>query len=126
MVNTDQIAKIIEEALTKQKEIFKFEMEMAMQEMRQMHDQQIRTLSNQLGESSRRSTANQAGSDSDVDERLNPDNPPVNQNAGGDPTKNNDAGGGPVIPLKNRPKPDMSENEKMKDLESKINALMSV
>nr|ABB55321.1 hypothetical protein 12.t00036 [Asparagus officinalis] len=61
MINTEQIDKIIEDALAKQKEAFKIKMEMTMQEMRQMHDQQIRPLSNQLGESSHRSTDNQAG-----------------------------------------------------------------
>ena len=89
MVNTEQIAKILEDALTKQKETFKIEMEMVMLRMREEHDQQIRALSNQFGESSRRNLTDQASSDSDVDERLNAENPPVDQNTGGGPAENN-------------------------------------
>ena len=93
MINTEEATKMVEDALTKQKEAFKIEMEMAMRRMREEHDQQIRALSNQIGESSRRNTAYQTGSDSDVDEHLNTENPPIDQNTRGGPTKNNDAGG---------------------------------
>ena len=44
MISAEQVAKILEDALTKQKDSFKFEMELAMQQMREMHDQQIAAL----------------------------------------------------------------------------------
>nr|ABD63112.1 hypothetical protein 18.t00008 [Asparagus officinalis] len=120
MINTEEATKMVEDALAKQKQAFKFEMEMAMLRMREEHDQQIRALSNQLGESGRRNNVSQAVSDSDVDEYINADEPLVDQNAESGPTKNNDAGGGPtnddntgggpVVPITNRPNPDTSED----------------
>nr|ABB55313.1 hypothetical protein 12.t00024 [Asparagus officinalis] len=94
------MAKIIEDALAKQKENFKFKLKMAMMRMKEEHDQQIRAMSNQLGESNRHNIANQAGSDSDVDEHLDEDNPPADQNARGGPTEDNNARGGPCRRLK--------------------------
>ena len=41
MISAEQIAKMLEDALAKQKESFRFEMQMAMQTMREMHEQQI-------------------------------------------------------------------------------------
>ncbi|XP_020245232.1 polygalacturonase ADPG2-like [Asparagus officinalis] len=103
--------------------------------MREEHDQQIRVLSNQFSESSRRNLTNQAGNNSEVDERLNAENPPFDQNigggpiednnTGGGPTEDNNTGSGPVIPLRNRPRSDTDEDEKIMDLGSKINTLMS-
>ena len=87
MINAEQMSKIIEDALAKQKENFKFELEMTMMQMKEEHDQQIRALSNQLGESSRCNIDNQSGSDLDVGEHLNEDNPPANQNARSGPTE---------------------------------------
>ena len=42
MISAEQVAKnMLEEAIAKQQEAFRFEMQMAMQNMREMHDQQI-------------------------------------------------------------------------------------
>nr|ABD63109.1 hypothetical protein 18.t00005 [Asparagus officinalis] len=127
--------KIIEDALARQKENFKFELEMVMMRMKKEHDQQIQALSNQLGESNCRNITYQAGSDSDADEYLKADNHPIDQNTGGGPTednntggdsiKDNNAGDSRVVPLRNHPKHDIDKDEKMKDLKSKINALIS-
>nr|ABD63104.1 hypothetical protein 17.t00031 [Asparagus officinalis] len=68
---------------------------------------------------------NTIDSDLEPDETINIDIPPDNNNVGGGPTEDNNARGGPVVSLRNRPKHDTNEDEKMKDLESKINALMS-
>ena len=46
MINTEQITNILEDALAKKNEAFKIKMEMAMQQMREEHDQQIRALPN--------------------------------------------------------------------------------
>ena len=39
MISAEQVAKMLEDALAKQQETFRFEMQMAMQNMREMHDQ---------------------------------------------------------------------------------------
>ena len=64
MISAEQMAKMLEDALAKQKESFKFEMEMAMQQMREMHDQQIQALANQQGEQNHRNPPNQQHIDS--------------------------------------------------------------
>ena len=38
MISAEQVAKMLEDALAKQQETFRFEMQMAMQNMREMHD----------------------------------------------------------------------------------------
>ena len=53
MISAEQVAKMLEEAMIKQQETFRFEMQMAMQNMREMHEQQIQALTNQQGEPSR-------------------------------------------------------------------------
>ena len=81
MIGAEQIAKMIEDALAKQQESFKFEMQMTMQTMREMHDQQIQALRNQQGEPSRRNQNNLEDEDTGANETHNANNPPIN--AGG-------------------------------------------
>ena len=51
--------------------------------------------------------------------------PPIDNNVGGGPSYDNNTKEDHVTSLRNRSKKDMSEDKKMRDLESKINALMS-
>ncbi|XP_020262557.1 protein FAR1-RELATED SEQUENCE 5-like [Asparagus officinalis] len=67
--------------------------------MRELHDLQLQALSRQIGESSHRNLAveqvNTIDSDPKLDETINIDIPPDNNNAGGGPTEDNNAGDGP-------------------------------
>ena len=99
---------MLEDALAKQQETFKFEIQMAMQNMREMHDQQIQALTNQQGEPSRRNPVNLEDEDTNANEMHNANNPPGNA-GGGNENADEDSG----------------ENLKIKNLESKINTLIS-
>nr|ABB55290.1 hypothetical protein 10.t00034 [Asparagus officinalis] len=125
MTSAEQMAKILEDALTKQKENFKFEMKMAMQQMREMHDQQITMLTTHQGESSRRNNPNQGDNEREVNENVNMTTPPVDNNTGNGPSDDSNTKEDHATSPRNRPKEDTGEDKKMRDLESKINALMS-
>ena len=88
MISAEQMAKMLEDALAKQKESFKFEMEMAMQQMREMHDQQIQALANQQGEQNHRNPINVEDEDTNA---RNTNDPPVNA-GGGNENANEDTG----------------------------------
>ena len=88
MISAEQVTKMLEDALTKQKEAFKFEMEMAMQQMRVMHDQQIAALTTHQGEPSRRNNPNQEENEREED-NANMNISPVNNNNGGGPSDDN-------------------------------------
>ena len=114
------MAQLLQEALAKQKEDFKIKMDMAVQRVKDLYAQQLQQLLNQRDESSRRTT-NHIDSDSEVEENINVDVPLEDKN-----TKYIlNVRGGTNIPLQNRQKKDPGDDLKMKNLEEKINALMS-
>ncbi|ONK62403.1 uncharacterized protein A4U43_C07F3510 [Asparagus officinalis] len=140
-ITSDQFAQVLQEALTKQREEIraemKTEMELAIQQMRELLTQQPQPPeSSQRAESSRHTQNVADDSDPEVDEVIMADTPPNSNNAGGGLTHppNNDIGGGSMAPLTEvglthspqRPSnEDIDDDKKMKELENKVNALMT-
>ena len=133
-ITSDQFAQILQEALAKQREEIraevKTEMELAIQQMRELLAQRPQPPeSSQRTESSRHTQKVVDDSDPEVDEVIMADTPPNNNNAGGGLTHppNNDIGGGLIAPLTGgglthspqRPSnEDIDDDEKMKELEN--------
>ena len=119
-ITSDQFAQILQEALAKQREEIraemKTEMELAIQQMRELLTQRPQPPESSQRAESRRHTQNVVDdSDPEVDEVIMADTPP----------NDNNTGGGLIISAPHHSKRDEDEDKKMQDLEDKVNALMS-
>nr|ABD63110.1 hypothetical protein 18.t00006 [Asparagus officinalis] len=134
-ITSDQFAQRLQEALEKKREEIrtemKTEMELAIQQMRELLAQR-----SQPPESSRHIQNVIDDSDPEVDEVIMADTPPNSNNARGGLTHppNNDIRGGSMAPLtggglthspQHTSNEDIDDDEKMKELKDKVNALMT-